>query len=94
MSYSVHRGQSSLQFSFLFVSQTPDGLLLLLRDLLVGIWAGLPPLPLPLRLPRALAMLVTIPASIVVMLVWPYSARATDSAGGPCGAGVGLGFGI
>ena len=60
-------------------------LLLLLRHLLVRIWAGLPPLPtMFLRLARSLAVIVDIPAIAMIMLVWSSSARTTNP---PCRSG-------
>jgi hypothetical protein len=93
-SYSVRRAKAPSKPLRLRFRQAKrwDSLLLLLRHLLISIGTRLS--PLPLRLARALTMLMAIPTPIMIMLVWPSPARATGPACGPRGAVVGLGFGV
>jgi len=73
-----HTGTSSTKEFWIRLNSAVT-LLLLLRHLLVRIWAGLPPLPtMFLRLARSLAVIVDIPAIIMIVLVWSSSARTTN----------------
>ena len=70
-------------------------LLLLLRHLLIRIWAGLPSLPTVfLRLARSLAVIVDIPAIVMIVLVWSSSARTTNPSCRSGSAVVGLRTGV
>lgn len=72
-----------------------NSLLLLLRHLLVSIWAGLPPLPLMLLwLFRSFTVMVVVPAFVVVVLMWPSSTRAANPTGGSRSAVVRLRVGV